>query len=128
MTKEYNPFNQPIAEQWLASDEYERIELVRQYHVNIDDEDLPEDKIEVHSLMHVIVENQLAEKVEHVPQTMAKLLRQGLDRHDAVHAIAAILCEDIFDLMQGNIKEFSMKKYRKKLDKITAKRWRKGQY
>ena len=89
---------------------------------------MPDDKVEIHSVFHVIVENQIAEEVELIPETLAKLIRQGLDRHDAIHAIAAILSEEIFDICNGKITEISTKKYRRKLEKITAKRWRKGQY
>ena len=125
--KDYDPSKQLISDEWLDLEESERIRLVRIFHEALDD-DLPEDALEMHTMFHVIVENQLAEKVELIPETIAKLTRQGLDRHEAIHAIAAIVSEDIFDLWKGNKKEFSPKQYRRKLEKITAKRWRKGQY
>ena len=78
--------------------------------------------------IHAIVENQLAMGVELVPETIKKLIRQGLYRHEAIHAIGAIVAEDMFNLMKGNIKEFSLQRYRRRLEKITAKRWRRGQY
>ena len=121
----YNPLKHPIPEEWLALDEDERICLVRNFHEALDE--TPEDALNLHSMFHVIVENQIAENVDFIPETIAKLIRQGLDRHDAVHAISSIVCEDIFDLMKGNKQEFSAKQYRRKLEKITAKRWRKGQ-
>lgn len=86
------------------------------------------DALSAHSSIHVIVENQLAMGVELIPATIAKLTRQGLDRHEAIHAIGAIITVDIFDMLKGNIQEFSPSKYRRKLEKITAKRWLKGQY
>jgi len=73
------------------------------------------------------VENQLAEaEYPVIKQTLDKLVRQGLDRHDAIHAIASILGTGLFAAMQGSDSEFSIKNYRRKLDKLTAKRWRKG--
>ena len=42
--------------------------------------------------------------------------------------MAAVMSEDIFDLYKGNIEKFDPVKYRRKLEKLTAKRWRKGQY
>ena len=66
--------------------------------------------------------------VELIPETIAKLIRQGLDRHEAIHAIGAIISEDIFYIMRRELTEFSPKQYRRKLEKLTAKRWRKGQY
>jgi len=123
--EKYNPLKQPIPEEWLELDEDERICLVRDFHETFNE--MPEDALNLHTMFHVIVENQIAGNVEFIRETIAKLIRQGLDRHDAVHAIASIVCEDIFDLTKGNKQEFSAKQYRRKLEKITAKRWRKGQ-
>ncbi|MCK4983854.1 MAG: hypothetical protein KAS17_13075 [Victivallaceae bacterium] len=125
--KNYFPDKLVNPEEWLALDEGERIALVRAFHENHDGE-MPADALSVHSAIHAIVENQLAMRVELIPETITKLTRQGLDRHEAIHAIGAILSEDLFDMLKGNIKEFSPKKYRRKLEKLTAKRWRKGQY
>jgi hypothetical protein len=123
----YQP-NKPVdPQQWLDMDEIERIELVREYHQTLD-HGLPEDGFSGHCIIHTIVENQIAMGVEYVPETIAKLTRQGLDRHEAVHAVGAILSEDIFEMLNGYSKEFSAKKHRRKLDKLTAKRWNKGQY
>lgn len=48
-------------------------------------------------MVHVIVENQISLKVDSVLETIEKLTRQGLDRHEAIHAVGAVLSEDIFD-------------------------------
>ncbi len=123
----YNP-NKPVdSENWLALDEAIRIELVHDFHSGLDLE-MTEDALRIHSSIHVIVENQLAMGVDLIPETIAKLIRQGLNRHETIHAIGAIISEDIFDVMKGNIEGFSPKKYRRKLEKLTAKRWLKGQY
>jgi hypothetical protein len=122
----YNPNKIVDAENWLTLDEGIRIELVYDFHSNLDLE-LTEDALRLHSSIHVIVENQLAMGVDLIPETFAKLTRQGLSRHEIIHAIGAIISEDIFDVMKGNAKEFSPKKYRRKLEKLTAKRWLKGQ-
>jgi hypothetical protein len=123
----YSPDKPINPEEWLALDEGERIALVKAFHENLDDE-MPERALVLHSSFHAIVETQLAMGVESVPETIAKLIRQGLDRHEAIHAVGAILSEDMFDMLKGDIKEFSSKRYRKRLEKITAKRWRRGQY
>jgi mRNA degradation ribonuclease J1/J2 len=123
----YDPANPIGSDEWLALNEAKQIELVRDFHAELDLE-MPDDALSIHSSIHVIVENQLAMRVELKPETIAKLTRQGLNRHEAIHAIGAILSEDIFDLLKGNIEEFSPTKYRRKLEKITAKRWLKGKY
>lgn len=123
----YNP-DQPVnSKNWLALDESIRIELVHDFHSELDLE-MADEALSLHSTVHVLVENQLAMGVELIPETIAKLTRQGLNRHEAIHAIGALISEDIFDVLNGNAEEFSQKKYRRKLEKITAKRWLKGQY
>lgn len=123
----YNPNICPNPEDWLAIDEKARIDLVRESLKKYED-DLDNDAAELHSLIHVIVENQLALGVELIPETIDKLMRQGLDRHGAIHAIGAIISGFIMELKEGASVEFSPKQYRIKLEKITAKRWRKGQW
>ena len=123
----YEPSKSITPDEWLVLDEEERVDLVRKFHEELDDE-MPEDALSFHSSIHVIVENQLAMGVELIPETIAKLTRQGLDRHEAIHAIGAIMSEDVFNIIKDSIQEFSPKNYRRKLEKITAKRWRKGQY
>ncbi len=123
----YNP-NEPIdSESWLALDEAIRIELVHDFHSELE-LDMTDVALSLHSSIHVIVENQLAMKVDLLPETIAKLIRQGLNRHEAIHAIGAIISTDIFDVLKGSSEKFSPIKYRRKLEKITAKRWLKGQY
>jgi len=125
----YNPLVEPNKDKWLASSEFDRVDSVREFHENSEDDEFEEDgALSIHSTLHVIVENQLAMGVDLIPETVAKLTRQGLDRHEAIHAIGAVISKDIFDIVSGEKTEFSPKKYRKKLDKITAKRWKKGQY
>jgi len=76
--------------------------------------------------MHVIVENQLAMAIAPVPATVARLVRQGLSRHDAIHAIGAVLSGGMFEIMKGNAKTWNPQHYGKRLKKPTAKRWRQG--
>lgn len=124
----YNPQITPNREQWLESSEFDRINAVREFHDTDEENDLEDAALSIHSSIHVIVENQLAMDIELLPETLAKLMRQGLDCHDAIHAIGATISDDIFSIIGGGKTEFSPKEYRGKLAIITAKRWRKGQY
>jgi hypothetical protein len=63
-----------------------------------------------------------------LPETLSKLIRQGLEHHEAVHAIGAILTDETIRNLRGETSEVSTKQYKKKLEKLTAKRWKKGQY
>lgn len=123
----YNPNNAVNNVNWLALDETIKIKLVQDFHLDLA-LDLSDDALKVHSLIHVIVENQLTTGVGVANETVEKLMRQGLERHESIHAIGAIISEDIFNVMKGDSIEFSFKKYRRKLEKLTAKRWLKGQY
>lgn len=126
--KYYNP-DKPLNEsEWLALDDEERKRLVSNFHESSGEEFQDDGALTMHSYMHVVVENQIATNVDLVSETVTKLVRQGLSRHEALHAISAIVVEDIFDMLKGTKSEFCPKKYRRKLEKITAKRWRKGQY
>lgn len=117
----YNPDRSLDPSAWLALDEAKRIELVQNYHENSEHE-LTDDALRAHCSLHVIVENQLAMGVKYIPETITKLSRQGLQRHEAIHAIGAIILDDVLALLKGDIQEFSPSKYRRKLEKITAKR------
>lgn len=123
----YNPNIQMQKTQWLEMDEGQRIAIVEAFHVQ-SNEDIELEAMTLHATFHVIVENQIAQNVTIVEQTIAKLIRQGIDRHEAIHAISAIISEDILNAARGEGETFTIKKFRRKLEKITVKRWRKGQY
>jgi hypothetical protein len=69
--------------EWLALDEQERIQLVQVHHRAAQIK-LP--SIKAHASIHTIVENQIAMGLAPVVQAMARLSREGLSRHDALHA------------------------------------------
>lgn len=122
----YHPSQTPSPKEWLKLDESVRIELVRKSHkaASVQFEQGAE---RVHSILHVIVENQLAMNVESVPATISRLTRQGLNRHEAIHAIGAVISGDLFDTLKSG-QEYNLKKYRNRLNKLTAKRWLKGKW
>ena len=94
----YDPERAPNATQWLASDESERITAVSAYHrrakIAVPNEDL-------HAIVHVIVENQLAMGLEHVTTTATRLQSEGLSRHDTIHAIASVLSGLMLDMLKA---------------------------
>ena len=126
--EEYNPYHAPDPEEWLAMDEDERILLIERWHLAHDKQDIP--NVTAHAVMHAIVENQLAEKVETVQAALKRLLREGLERHEAIHAIAAVFNKHYFDVMKGQSpkgKDLNQL-YQDGLKKLTAKRWKRGKY
>src|SRR4051812_42305165 len=91
----YEANEQPDAETWLDLDETERVDLVIDYHRRTG---VQLDSLELHSVTHVLVENQVAlGDAAPVPATLARLMDEGLDRHEAIHAIGSILMSIVFD-------------------------------
>lgn len=82
-----------------------------------------------HALMHVIIENQnaLGGKTP-VAATIRRLLHEGLDRHDAIHAIASVLVNFMFERMQGEANDRSNDLYYAELKQLTADKWSRGEY
>lgn len=120
MTK-YDPEVTPDPVEWLELDEQERMILVEDYHRAARIK-LP--NIKVHALVHAVVENQIAEGLEYVVRAMARLAKDGLSRHDALHAVGCILTEHIFEILKLNDAELAkarMARYEADLEKLTAK-------
>ena len=56
----------------------------------------------VHAALQAIVETQVAMGDETEAQaTLIRLLSEGLDRHDAIHAIGDVLAEHMYNLQKG---------------------------
>lgn len=124
--EQYDPMVAPDPAAWQALDEDERLELVREYHRD-QDEEIPNERL--HATIHVVVESQLALDMEPVPETMDRLLDEGLDRHDAVHAIGAVLVEYVYGSLGDDDPEADLEaEYARRLERLTADRWRRGKW
>ena len=123
--KAYNPNKSPNTTEWLSIDESERITSVMEYH-RLFQIELPNQN--VHATIHSIVENQLALNEEPVRKTLERLMNQGLDRHETIHAIGAVLAEFIYSGLSTSDNPLDVKKYYARLKKLTAKRWKKGKW
>ena len=93
----YNPERgpKPEPESWLELDEEERIFLTETYH-RVARIKLP--NMTAHAALHAIVENQIALNLEPVVRAMHRLRKEGLTRHDAVHAIGSVVAEHLFEV------------------------------
>jgi hypothetical protein len=93
----YDPHQAPEPKEWLAMDEDERIDLAEQYHRQARIR-LP--NVTAHAVMHAVIENQIALGDEiPVRRTLQRLMSEGLDRHDALHAIGSVLAGHMHDLV-----------------------------
>ncbi|MEW8392751.1 MAG: DUF1841 family protein [Candidatus Thiodiazotropha sp.] len=122
----YDPSIVPVPEEWLALPEDDRIDLVRLFHEKHEMELFENGHMIAHAGIHVAVENQIAMALEPVPATVARLIRQGLSRHEAIHAVGAVLSDQIWEIQQKQQAKWDIGVYKRKLVKLTAKRWRKG--
>ena len=81
----------------------------------------------MHAVIHVMVENQIALGDEiPVKCTVQRLISEGLDRHDAVHAVGSVLIGHLNDLVSrpdGEVGADSNAPYYTALDQLTAKGW-----
>lgn len=129
----YDPSRPPDPTQWLALTESERLELVQNSHADASQELENHDSGEalsrnrLHATIHVVVETQLAERLNPVCQTLTRLMNEGLDRHDAIHAIGGELAGYLFDALRGGTGAAAEKftdLYYDRLRKLTAAAWR----
>ena len=119
----YDP-QAPDPAHWLELDERERLDRVEHYHrcARID---LPNSTL--HATIHVAVENQLAAHDESAVRALARLMKEGLSRHDAVHAIGSLVAEQIYDLLKlKDSPEALRARYDAALERLDAARWRDG--
>jgi hypothetical protein len=121
----YDPLETPDPRQWLALDEAERIDLVEDYHrdagIHLPDHTL-------HATIHVIVESQIA-RGDELPaeRTLRRLMAEGLDRHDALHAIGMELAAHMNDLLRkGEAGANPNQPYYDALEQLTAESWRRS--
>jgi len=115
----YDAMVAPDAAEWLSTDEGERLQAVLRYHKKAGG---VFEGLRVHAIVHLAVETQFLEGHPVAMRTMARLLEQGLDRHDALHAIGAALAEQIFGALQGQA--FDAAQYQERLDALSASSWR----
>jgi hypothetical protein len=120
---QYDPHQHVVSEAWQALDESERIESVRQYHrqnrIRLANESL-------HATTHVIVENQVALGDTFAARAvLLRLMAEGLDRHEAIHAIGSVLSEQLFAALREEGGDDPNAQYVEKLNCLTAESWRK---
>ena len=122
--RRYDPSKALEAAEWLALDEAERIELVREYHQR-NRIKLP--NVKAHAVAHAVIENQLAEGLPAAKNALARLLAEGLDRHESVHAMGSVLMAHIWNLTNKPPPEGDPNEpYLAALDALTADSWRRS--
>ena len=123
MISEYDPDAQPDADAWQNTPEDVRLDLVTTYHRR-HRVSLPRPRL--HAAIHVVVENQLALGELDVVNAVKRLQNEGLDRHEAIHAVGTVLIEHLSDVLHaaGEPGPNVHKEYFKRLSDLTADDWR----
>jgi hypothetical protein len=119
----YDPDIAPDPARWLDSDDETRARAVREYHKQA--REPVGQSPNLHAAIHAVVENQLAEGHAAATATLSRLISEGLDRHDAIHAIGAIVAAEMFDMIKPQATH-DPEQYAPKLRALTAARWRAG--
>jgi hypothetical protein len=121
---QYDPHERVNSDAWLALEESERTRLVVRYHQR-QRIWLPNEI--VHAAIHVIVENQIAlGDAFPAKAVLFRLMSEGLDRHEAVHAIGSVLSKTLFTAMcEENVNDKLHADYVEKLKSLSAESWRK---
>ena len=119
--EKYDPLSGPDPKEWLALGEGERLALVETYHRT---EKVQPMGREMHAICHVAVETQVAMGDETPARAaLARLMGEGLDRHDAIHAIGAALALYIYAVAHDDESE-TLEKYYERIRTMTAASWR----
>jgi hypothetical protein len=120
----YDPERAPPPADWLALDEGERIHLIEVFHRDAR-VPLPKAARAAHASIHAVVENQLALYDEPIVRALARLMKEGLSRHDAVHAIGSVLVEGIYDVVASNDPGDTFRaRYYAAVERLSAVSWR----
>ena len=123
----YDPEFAPDPAAWLALDEQERIQLAEAHHraarINLPN-------VKAHAAFHAIVENQIAEGHAPAVRAMARLIHEGLTRHDALHAIGSVVAEQFFEALNTkdeDIARTAQARYDSAVERLSAKDWKSRQ-
>ena len=124
MTFRYDALKNPNPQKWLGTDEATRIAAVKDYHTK-NSIQLPNE--EIHAVIHVTIENQIALKNETpVAEAMQRLMNEGLDRHDAIHAVGSVLGKFFYEVFKGSDIESPnswKNSYFKEVRELTKEKW-----
>jgi hypothetical protein len=118
----YDPHRNPNPEKWQSFGDLQRANLIEEHHSK---RGIPLPNPRLHAFIHTIVENQIAMRDEiPVKATLARLMAEGLDRHDAIHAIGSILAVQMHEILTGSSLHMeATQDYFEALTKLTADSW-----
>lgn len=118
----YDPAAAPDPSEWLKLDEQERILRVQYYHRRAG---IRTENDRLHALFHAIIENQIAlGDPPTVGPAVERLMAEGLDRHEAVHAVASVVAGLMADVTRREGSVSFSADYSAAVERLTAESWR----
>jgi Domain of unknown function (DUF1841) len=118
----YDPTRPVDTEEWSQLDEGEQIGLVEEHHRRAGIR-LP--NLRLHAGLHVTVENQVLLGAETpIAAALQRLMGEGLDRHDAIHAIASVLSGVMYDALTRKEARDLKTVYYSEVSRLSAESWR----
>lgn len=82
-------------------------------------------RLRLHLAIHAVVETQVLEgNPAGTASTLDRLVREGLDRHEAIHAVGAVASEEVLACLSDPSKRYDEKRYIARLEALTARGWR----
>lgn len=120
----YDPMIPPDPEPWMEADEFERMDAVMRCHQKLRVK-LPNEYL--HAIIHAIIETQVILGAETpVAAKILQLQAEGLDRHEAIHAVGSALTQYIWKARQIEKKEGVdwQERYFEEVRAMTAQKWK----
>ena len=115
----YDPDKPVDAAEWLELDEAEQQLAVERYHKRARVH-LPSPRM--HAIIHAAIETQVAQGHAAASRALERMQAEGLDRHDAIHALGSVMANHMFGIMKQG-RPFDENAYATDLDALSAKRW-----
>ncbi|MBI1851024.1 MAG: hypothetical protein HYR85_11840 [Planctomycetes bacterium] len=121
----YDPSCAPDPTAWMNLDEQEQINLAFEYHRR---RRIKIPGARVHAIVHAVVETQVAMAADGVvARTLARLQDEGLDRHDAIHAVGSVLLGELHGLLSGDLPALDVNdRYFNAVERLSAESWRRS--
>ncbi len=121
---EYDAGRAPDPRAWLEEDEQARLAAVVEHHRALRAQHPRTPRPSLHAAVHLVVENQLAlGEPPEVRRALGRLVRGGLPRHEAVHAVGMLVANAMAAALDG--RTFDAPAYARELDALTVEGWRK---
>ena len=120
MLTKYDPNRAPDPKRWRAQNEMDLLEIVQRYHRR---ERIWLPSEHAHAALHVMVENQVAlGDATPVAAAVQRLMDEGFSRHDAIHAVGAVLNKHMYRAQSTGV-PVSREAYYDDIRAVTKESW-----